>query len=173
MLTLLLLRHAQAVVPSQDDDADRALTDAGKADAMQLGRFLADLDLKPDHALVSSALRTRQTLQGLEKGTGRAIPATYDAALYNATSAQMRAALAEVKNEPQTLLLLGHNPGIMELASAIADDGDLQDFNAMRSRFPPCSLALVTFDRESWDDARYGGGRLERFVTPDVLRARS
>ena len=173
MLTLLLLRHAQAVAQGPGDDAERALTEGGSADAVRLGQFLADRDLRPDRALVSPALRTRQTLQGLEKGEGRAVPVAYEAVLYNATSTQMRGVLGGVRDDTRTLLLLGHNPGVMELALAIADDGDRQDFDAMRARFPPCSLAVITFDRESWEDARYGGGRLERFVTPDTLRARS
>ncbi len=173
MLTLLLLRHAQAVPQGRGDDARRVLTEGGRADAVSLGQFLAEHEVRPDRARVSPAARTRETLEGLEKGGGRAVPTTYDASLYNATSTQMLSTLREVPEAVGSLLLLGHNPGIMELALALAASGDIQDLNAMRARFPPCTLVVITFTHGTWDDARYGGGTLERFVTPDMLRARS
>ncbi len=173
VLTLLLLRHAQAGGQGGRDDAERTLTQAGRADAVQLGRYLRDEDLIPQRALVSAAVRTRETLQGLEKGGGRAVPATYDPLLYNATSTQIRHALTEVPADLRALLVLGHNPGVAELALSMAEQGDPPELEAMGRHFPPCSLAVVTFASEAWAETRRGGGRLERFVTPDLLRARS
>ena len=168
MLTLLLLRHAKAVGQIGDDFA-RVLTEKGHADAARLGTFLRDKRLVPDRALVSPAARTRQTLEDLQTTIGRAIPAAEDAALYNATRQSLRETLRTVDAAVATLMIIGHNPGIAERALTLADAGDLQDFNAMRSSFPPCSLAVIAFDRDDWDDARSGGGRLERFVTPGTL----
>ncbi len=171
MVRLLLVRHAQAVVQERGDDLDRALTDDGRADAGRLGRFLADQGLRPDRALVSPALRTRQTLQALAEGAGRVIPASYDSDLYTGATTQVLTALMTQAEGSGTVLLVGHNPGVAELALTLAGGGDPGDIEAMRERFPPCSLALVAFD--GWNDVRAGGGALERFVTPDALRARS
>lgn len=168
MLTLLLLRHAKAVGQAGDDFA-RVLTDRGHADAARLGTFLRDKRLIPDRVLVSPAARTRQTLGDLQSTIGGTIPTTADAALYNATRQGLRDMLRTVDTAVGTLMIVGHNPGIAELALTLADAGDLQDFDAMRSSFSPCSLAVIVFDNGDWDDARSGGGRLERFVTPTTL----
>ncbi|WP_158807533.1 histidine phosphatase family protein [Beijerinckia sp. L45] len=168
MLTLLLLRHAKAVGQTGDDFA-RVLTDKGHAGAARLGTFLADKRLVPDRALVSPSARTRQTLADLQTTIGRAVPATEDATLYNATRQTLRDTLRGMDAAVKTLMIIGHNPGIAELALKLADSGDLQTFDAMRSSFPPCSLAVIVFDHGDWEDARSGGGRLERFVTPSML----
>ncbi len=171
MVRLLLIRHGQAVAQGRGGDLERALTGEGRADAVRLGRFLADEGLRPDRALVSPAARTRQTFEALEKGGGRAIPATYDQDLYSGTSTQLLAALAAAADGSGTMLLVGHNPGVAELALTLAGSGDPREIEAMRARFPPCSLALLAL--EGWTNARAGCGTLERFVMPDVLRARS
>jgi phosphohistidine phosphatase len=170
MLTLLLLRHAKAVAQTGDDFA-RVLTDKGHADAARLGAFLKEKRLIPDRVLVSPAARTRQTLDDLQSTIGGALAATEDPALYNATRQQLRDMLRTVDSAVATLMIVGHNPGIADVALALAESGDLQDFDAMRTSVPPCSLAVITFDRAEWDDARSGGGRLERFVTPASLAA--
>lgn len=169
MLTLMLLRHAKAVPQDHRDDFARALNEKGRSDAMQLGLFLGAKDLVPDQVLLSPSIRTKETLECLQEGLGRVLPADFDRTLYNASRQQMRDTLRRFETKARTLMIIGHNPGILDLALALADDGDPQDFHAMRSKFPPCSLAVITFDRETWLDANQGGGRLERFVTPELL----
>jgi phosphohistidine phosphatase len=170
MLTLLLLRHAKAVGQT-GDDFSRVLTDKGHADAVRLGAFLRDKRLVPDRALVSPAARTRQTLHDVQSTFGGRIATTEVAALYNATHQSLGDTLRGIDAAVETLMIVGHNPGIAELALTLADSGDLQDFDAMRSSFSPCSLAVIVFDHGDWDDARRGGGRLERFVTPSMLES--
>ena len=167
MLTLLLLRHAKAV-PQGGDDFFRALTDKGHADAAALGVFLRDARLTPDLALVSPSSRTRETFEGLTATLGAAVTARYEEELYSATAQRLRDRLRDVDDSVKTLLIVGHNPAIMELSQMLADSGDRADFNAMTARFPPCSLVVVEFDREEWIDARQGG-RLALFLTPDQL----
>jgi phosphohistidine phosphatase len=170
MLTLLLLRHAKAV-PQSGDDFTRELTAKGHRDAARLGDFLVEKGLVPDRALASPSARTRQTLEDVESASGRAIATAYDAELYNATKRQLRDRLGDVEATTATLLIVGHNPGLMELALALARDGDPQDFNAIRSHFPPCALVVIEFDQGDWEEARLGGGRLARYVTPETLDA--
>ena len=169
MVTLLLLRHARAAPQERGDDAARPLTNEGRADAVELGRFLAERGHHPGRALVSPSARTRQTLEGVEKGSGWAVPAVYDPALYNGTAAQLRAALASMADEVATVLMVAHNPAVAELALSVATSGAQEDLEAMRARFPPCGLVVLTFAPSRWRDL--GGGRLEHFVTPDALRA--
>lgn len=167
MLTLLLLRHAKAEPGGSTDDFERRLTDKGRADAERLGRHLKRIDHVPDAAMVSAARRTVETFEIVAGGTG--IPAAREPRLYNATPAQIRDAVAGAAEGTRRLMVVGHNPGLMEAATALAGEGDLPDLERLRGRFPPCGLAVLTFRGEEWDAVRPGAGRLEFVVMPEDL----
>lgn len=171
MLTLMLLRHAKAEPHAAGRDHDRALTEKGEADARALGSYMARIGYLPDRALVSGARRTRQTFDLFVEGAGRAIDGAYDEALYNATDGQLRDLLRGVDPSVATLMMVGHNPGIMELAARLARDGDVTELARLRDRFPPCSLALITFDTDDWREARATGGRLDLLLLPEDVRS--
>ncbi len=73
-----------------------------------------------------------------------------------------RGAPAEVR----TLLIVGHNPGLEELASELTGFADPETLARMRRKYPTCGLAVIDFDGEDWATIAEGGGRLERFATP-------
>jgi phosphohistidine phosphatase len=171
MLTLLVLRHAKAV-PQGGDDFARALTGKGQADARRTGVFLQAHQLSPQLALVSSAARTRETFETIAGCFPEPIAAELDEGLYNAGCEDLRARIASIGGEVKTLLVTGHNPGIMELAIKLSRDGDPRDLDVMRSRFPPASLAVIEFNGDDWADAAARGGHLVDFVTPEILIAR-
>lgn len=171
MLTLLLLRHAKAA-PHGGDDFARELTDKGHADAKRTGAFLAAHRLVPGLAWVSSAARTRETFEDLAASFPAPVAAEFDDGLYNASCENLWARVAQTGGAVDTLLLTGHNPGIMELALKLSRDGDPRDLDAMRTRFPPASLAIIQFDAHDWASAASSGGRLADFITPDILNAR-
>jgi phosphohistidine phosphatase len=172
MLTLMLLRHAKAVPHAQGDDFARALTDGGRAAATRLGRYLEDASLVPDVAFVSTSARTFETFDCLQAGTGGTIAVHFEDALYNATDGQLCTRLKRATATPPTAMIIGHNPGIMDMALRLAHSGDLAEIERMRHRFPPCTLALLTFDADDWRDALAAGGRLDLFLLPDELADR-
>lgn len=172
MLTLLLLRHAKAEQHGQGDDFARALTQKGEADARALGVHMAALGIIPDFAVVSAATRTRQTFDLYAQASRAQISARFDDELYNATDGQLRDVLKTVVSGVQTLMIVGHNPGIMDVAARFARDGDVSDLGRLRDRFPPCSLALVVFDTDDWREARARGGRLDLLLMPGDLVSR-
>ena len=167
MLTLLLLRHAKAVQHMPHGDFARTLTEKGAADATALGAYLARSDLIPEFAFVSSSARTVQTFECVTAGLERNVAFSPEPSLYNATAGDMRDRLRTVRPSVRRLMMLGHNPGVMEAAITLTRDGDPAEIERMRGRFPPCSLALLTFDTNDWADARASGGRLDLFLTPD------
>jgi phosphohistidine phosphatase len=171
MLTLMLLRHAKAVPQSGGDDFTRSLTAKGHEDATALGDFLREKGLIPDRALVSPSARTRETMEDLTRSLRREVPTVFEKSLYNATDGLLRDHVEDEPAQTRTLLVVGHNPGVLDLAAALASDGDPREILAMRSRFPPCSLAVITFDRDDWSDASASGGRLDAYVTAEMLAA--
>ncbi len=117
MKRLIVLRHAAAERrATSGEDADRALTAAGHADAAAVGQALAATGLIADVALVSPALRTRQTLEAMALHLPDVRVRTVDG-LYNAPAETLHEA-AEAA-EADTVLLVAHNPGVHALALSL------------------------------------------------------
>ena len=169
MRTLILVRHAKAEPMGRGDDFDRPLTASGITDAGRLGTYLARVGHVPELALVSSAKRTMQTFDRLARRVGAPVPVDHSESLYNATAAELRGLVAKAESDIERLMIVGHNPGIMDAAVGLTSDGDLEELGRMRGRFPPCSAAILTFAGEDWRDVATGGGRLETFVMAEDL----
>ena len=101
---------------------------------------------------------------------GHSIKVRHDDALYNATDGRIRAMIGNTPDEIATLLVVGHNPGIMEAAIALATDGDHAEIERLRGRLPPCGLVVLGFDHGDWHNACASGGRLDALVFPESLR---
>lgn len=118
MRRLILMRHARAAsAPQGGEDIDRVLTADGRADALLIGKALAKADLAPSRALVSAATRTRQTWDAVAKAFPGAA-ARFTDGLYNADSARLLSLAQEMADEEsdETVMILGHNPGIHAVA---------------------------------------------------------
>ncbi len=171
MLTLLLLRHAKAEGARSDDFA-RTLTEKGERDAVEIGAFLAGQRLVPSVALVSAAKRTSRTFELVSERIGPGIELQCEEILYNASEVRIRELLGGIEPNSSVVMVVGHNPGIMEVAVALAQEGDLIDLERLRGRFPPCGLAVVSFTAEDWPSACASGGRLDALVFPEDLAGR-
>ena len=170
MLRLMLLRHAKAVPQKAGADHDRALAPRGLADAAALAKALADEHQIPDLVAVSDSRRTRETLTALQDAwpggslDGTRVETTGD--LYHASSSTLLAAIRKLPPAVRTVMMIGHNPGIAELALSLAGYGDRYALARMMQKFPTCALAILDFDMETWQEAAIRKGRLDRFVTP-------
>jgi phosphohistidine phosphatase len=174
MLTLSLLRHAKSSWDEPAlDDYDRPLAKRGKKAAPEIGAALAAMGLRPDLVLCSGAVRARETLDlVLSKLGGPAPEIVYDEALYMATPAGLLARLRKVAaraDAPRHVMLVGHNPGLEELALMLVGSGGADDRARMAEKFPTAALAVIAFNTESWAKVRPGAGRLEHFITPKRL----
>jgi phosphohistidine phosphatase len=174
MLTLLLLRHAKSSweIPALAD-YDRPLAKRGQKAAPRMGAEIAMLELRPDLVLCSGAARTRETLALVMPALGSPSPeVVYDDAIYMATPAsllkQLRG-LADRPGGPTTVMIVGHNPGLEELADLLIGSGDAEAHRLLQDKFPTCALAVVNFDTERWSDIAPSAGSLARFITPARL----
>lgn len=148
MRKLILMRHAKAEAKAASgDDFDRALAERGRRDAEIMGRVLAEAGLTPDLALVSAAERTRQTWAGLA-GTFAGAEVRFERKLYNASSHAIRDAIERAADQADTLIVVGHNPGIpvamLELMVEGAEPASTID--KARASFPTASAAVFEFD---------------------------
>jgi phosphohistidine phosphatase len=169
MLTLHLLRHAKS---SWDDpglaDHDRPLAPRGTRAAGTMAAHMRAAGIRPDLVLCSSSQRTRETLDLL----GDAVPAGCDVRiedwLYGAWAEELLDRLRRLPPEARHVLLIGHNPGLQDLALQLASSGEL--LAEVAEKFPTGSLATLEADIGAWPDLAPGCARLAGFVRPRDLR---
>lgn len=169
MLRLLLLRHAEAIAHSASGDLERPLTAMGRADAQRMGAYFRKSGLAPDFVLVSPAQRARETFEMIEHELMQKPACATDSSLHAASVSTLQAVLARASREAQTLMIVGHNPGLAQFANMLVGDGASHDLAQMRNHFPAPCLAVIDFPQDDWSAAHAGGGHLDRFVTPAAL----
>jgi len=162
---LILTRHAKS---SWDDpavaDHDRPLNTRGKSAAADLGQWLASRGHLPDVVLCSDAVRTQQTWTGIQPMLGAAPELVLKPALYHAGPDVMLAVLRHAT--AQSVMMVGHNPGIAEFAERLLQRPPLDD---TFRRFPTGATLVADFAIESWADLQPGTGVVVDFVVPREL----
>lgn len=170
MRRLLLFRHAKAErsIPG-GPDRDRRLIERGRKDAARIGAYMAAHALVPDRVLVSPAARTQETWKQAANAFKPAPAATSVEKLYGATPHAILAAIEDMPNTVHTLLVIGHNPGLHELALMLIASGDVDARESLHEKLPTSGLIILDFAFDHWNKLHPRSGRLERFVTPKML----
>jgi phosphohistidine phosphatase len=144
---LILMRHGQAErQAATGGDFERGLMPRGREDATLIGRLLARSGAVPDLVLVSSARRTRETFDAVSVAFPKA-RAAFRRDLYHAEPEEVVAALEDEGEAAGVVMVVGHNPGLHELALRLAIEGGAAPlmFNKIRGRFPTASTAVFGF----------------------------
>lgn len=161
---LVLVRHAKAATGSPD--VQRPLAPRGVRDAAAIGQWLADRGLTPDRAVVSPARRTVQTWEIAAGHLGEVAPPHVDDLMYVNTVEDLLAVIHPTPDEVTTLLLVGHNPSMVELATILDDGSGDTDARAELSRGYPTSGVAVFALSTSWGDVGRATGTLTAFAAP-------
>lgn len=169
MKRLILLRHAKAVGKETAEDFDRVLAPAGRAQMTVMSRYLADERLAPDLAIVSPAARTRETWSLAKIPLAEDVAVAFDERIYDASDETLLVVLRETAAEVRSVVLVGHNPGIEDLARRLVGYGDRYAAARMMESFPTGALAVVDLAVDTWREIEIRSGRLDRFVTPASL----
>lgn len=170
MRRLILFRHAKTerAAPGQAD-LDRELTDRGHGDAATMGAYIASHGLAPSHVLVSPARRTRQTWDIMAPRIAPPPRTAIDERIYDASPERLFRLVETADPAATTLLIVGHNPGLHELAVALTATGDIDAREQLREKFPTSALAVLDFAFKDWRDLHPQSGRLDRFISPRLL----
>jgi phosphohistidine phosphatase len=172
MRRLLLLRHAKAERPQAGGrDHERLLDARGRDDAGTVGHYLLRHTLIPELVLVSTAARTRQTWELAAAALDKTPSVVLEDRLYNAGAEDILKVLKEIDPGVRTILLVGHNPGLHELAASLVASGDLESRQRLHEEFPTAALAVIDFPLDAWEKLHPHSGRLEQFVSARSLAA--
>jgi phosphohistidine phosphatase len=175
MRRLMLLRHAKTEndAPSGRDQ-DRRLDKRGRNDAAEIGGWIGRHPPFPDSVLVSPAVRAHQTwdiVWEAIKDLGREPQVELLPELYGADPSQLLETIRTASaTDPKRLMVVGHNPGMHELALALAGSDDDAGRKALADNLPTSGLAVFDFAVDSWEDVAFRRGRLVQFVSPKLLK---
>lgn len=158
MPRLILMRHAKSSWNNaHHSDHERPLNKRGRLAASLMGRWLREEKLLPDLAFVSSAIRTQETWEEM------ALPGEMQtkAALYEADCATALQ-IIQSAGAAKTLLILGHQPTMQELANRLLEDDFVADY-------PTAKITVIDFDAPDWASVNFGAGRLAAEAAPKDL----
>ncbi len=172
--TILLLRHAKSAwnIPNQIDH-DRPLNGRGERAAKTMAEHIAAKAPRPSLILCSTAARTRQTLAPLLKALGSPTPPiSLEKQLYLASESELLERLQALPEEIETVLLIGHNEGIGEVAAGLAERGPAEALQRLREKYPTGALATLRLPQGPWSGLAPGTCELLAFVRPRDLDPR-
>lgn len=176
---LVLLRHAKSAWPDVPDH-ERPLARRGQRDAPAMGRWLRAAGFLPDQVVCSTARRARETWQLVQSGFGVTPPVAFDDGVYEASAARLLELIRRAPPAARTLLVVGHDPAVPELALSLAATAPAAHAGAVsgaapsamldriRAKFPTAAIAVLEFTG-TWNQLAPGSSRLTRFVIPRDL----
>ncbi len=166
---IYLLRHAKS---SWDEpellDHERPLAKRGRKAVVLLREHFRDSGVAPDLVLCSSAVRAMQTLEGVREGLPPQARVEVEAGLYAAGAGSLLERLRSLPDEVGSVMLVGHNPGLEDLAAELMGGGDPDARAALAAKYPTGGLATLAFEG-AWRDLGPGGATLEAFAVPRRL----
>ena len=136
-----------------------------------MGAYMARHALVPDLVIASTAARVVETLSLLLPAFDKPPRVVTDKRLYESEGAALLDVIKETPRTAHSLLLVGHNPGLAELAALLMASGDVEARQRLIEKFPTAALAVIDFALDDWAKLHPKAGRLDRFVVPRTLEA--
>ena len=150
-MRLYLLRHARAEIAGDGaPDDSRGLTREGRREAADVGAFLASRAEAPTYVLCSAARRAVETMERVIAALPEKPATSISEALYLASSRKLFEQVRATDPSVSSLMLVGHNPGIAELAANLSGRGDAAALRSLARRFPPATLAELEPPEGGW-----------------------
>ncbi len=171
MKTLGLYRHAKSDWhDARARDFDRPLNERGRRGAELMGLHIAGHGISWQRIIASPAARCAETIELGAKAAGITVPVNWDRRIYLASSATLMDLLHEVEDDPASVLMAGHNPGLEDLIfDLVPDDGTSPLRDVVEEKFPTAAFAVLELDITAWDQIREGCARLVYLVRPRDL----
>jgi phosphohistidine phosphatase len=171
MRRLFLVRHAKAELSVGRDDYARKLTERGRTDARRVAKALAARHFLPDVLVHSGAARAKQTAEIFAAEWRSEVELEQDADLYDASLATLLERTRALRDEHKRVGLVGHNPGLGELATALTGSGAEPERRRQAAKYPTGAVAVLDFSIQRWEQVERNSGMLALYLTPAELEA--
>ena len=167
MVCLYIVRHAKSSWKTDGlDDFHRPINGRGRKAAPAMGHYMQQHGIQPDLILCSAAIRARETLELILTALDVEPRIEIEEDLYLASAGTLLERLRRLGDGPDSVMLIGHNPGLHDLALSLAAPGGEQ---VPAEKYPTAALTELNFEGQSWADISPHTGNLLRFVTPRSL----
>jgi phosphohistidine phosphatase len=171
MRRLFLIRHAKTEPSAGGGDHQRRLTGRGRDDAKLVAKALAARRILPDLLIHSGAARAKETAEIMVAAWRGKVELQEDAGLYDAGLATLIAHTRALADKHKRIGLVGHNPGLGELATALTGSGADPDLRRLAAKYPTGAVAVLDFSIKRWDDVERNSALLALYLTPAELDA--
>jgi phosphohistidine phosphatase len=171
MRRLFLIRHAKAQPSIGRNDYERTLTDRGRADARRVAAAMAGRRVLPEVLVHSGAARAKETAEIFAGAWPRGVELQEDPVLYDATEMMLFARTRALSNAHARVGLVGHNPGLGELAVTLAGSGAHPERRHLAAKYPTGAVAVLDFSVPHWEDVERSSAMLALYLTPAELEA--
>jgi len=162
MKTLFILRHAKSSWEDTDlSDFDRPLNERGRSAAPLVGGVMRTNQFQPDVILSSPAKRAKETAALVKETAEIAGEIRFDRRIYEASPAKLLEVVAEQNGNIESILLVGHNPGLEGLVRFLT--GESQPM-------PTAALAVIDLDTDEWNGINSASGSLRVLIRPKDLQ---
>lgn len=171
MKTLGLFRHAKSDWHDRRArDFDRPLNERGRKGAALMGRHIRDHGIGWDRLIASPAVRVAETIELAVEAAERSFPINWDRRVYLASSATLIDLLREQEGDPESILLIGHNPGLEDLIfDLVPDDGSSPLRDIVEVKFPTAAYAVLELNIDRWEDLHERCAKLVHLIRPRDL----
>jgi phosphohistidine phosphatase len=171
MKLLGLFRHAKSDWhDARARDFDRPLNARGRKGAAVMGKHIVAFGTPWQRIIASPAARVAQTIEIASKSARPKLPVEWDRRIYLATSLTLADLLRETGDGVESVLMVGHNPGLEDLIfDLVPDDGSSPLRDAVEEKFPTATFAVLELAIDQWSDIADGCARLVHLMRPRDL----
>ncbi|HRJ42718.1 MAG TPA: phosphohistidine phosphatase SixA [Caldilineaceae bacterium] len=167
MKHITILRHGKASQdPRFSNDFDRPLTDKGRKQLPRVAAFIGRSKVEPDWIVSSPALRAKETAEQIADNLGTSRPIVWNERAYLASAITLLEILRETPDIATHLVLVGHNPGMSDLAAGLCAGGDFR----LNLQMPTAGVATLAAQVVHWRQLRWGCAELLGFVAPRFIK---
>lgn len=167
--TLILFRHAKSSWEENVEDHDRPLADRGRKASPLMARWLVEEKLIPALTLVSTSRRTQETWTLLSSEIGK-MQKRDNADIYEAPAGRILDVIHGVEPSVDRLMVVGHNPGLEDLAALLMKDDGGEAGSRLTRKFPTAAIAVLALPIDDWTELAPGIASLEQFVSPKFIK---
>jgi phosphohistidine phosphatase len=171
MRRLFLIRHAKAELSVGRDDYARKLTERGRADARRVAKALAARRFLPDVLIHSGAARAKQTAEIFAAEWRNKVELELDTRLYDASLTTLLDRARALADAHKRVALVGHNPGLGELATTLTGSGAEPEGHRLAAKYPTGAVAVLDFSIQRWEQVARNSGMLALYLTPADFEA--